>query len=55
VYGLPANPQLSSRNLWPSSGFSVGGALLVGLVGLVSFRNRRLGHVEEEGDQDATV
>jgi formate dehydrogenase iron-sulfur subunit len=55
VYGLPANPQLSSRNFWPSSGFSVGGALLVGLVGLVSFRNRRLGHVEEEGDRDATV
>jgi formate dehydrogenase iron-sulfur subunit len=55
VYGLPANPQLPSRNLWTSSGVSVVGALAVGLLGAISLRNRRLGHSVEEEDRDATV
>ncbi len=55
VYGLPVNPQLPSRNLWPSSGFSIAGAVLIGLAGLVSFRNRGTDHIEQEGDRDATV
>jgi formate dehydrogenase iron-sulfur subunit len=49
VYGLPANPRLPSRNLVPSSVFSAVGAVLVGLVGLLSFRQRRMERVEEEG------
>ncbi len=49
VYGLPANPRLPSRNLVASSVFSGIGAVLVGLVGLLSFRERRMGRVEEEG------
>src|SRR5437879_461250 len=43
VYGLPAAPKLPSRNLVPGSLWSGVGALLVGLVGLVSFRQRRMG------------
>ena len=46
VYGLPAAPKLPSRNLVPGSLWSGLGALLVGLVGLVSFRQRRM---EENG------
>jgi formate dehydrogenase iron-sulfur subunit len=55
VYGLPANPQLPSRNLWTSSGVSVVGALAVGLLGVISLRNRRMVHHVEEEDRDATV
>lgn len=50
VYGLPANPKLPSRNLWPSSLVSMLGAVGVGLLGLISLRNRRLATVEEEVD-----
>ena len=46
VYGLPANPQLPSRNLWTSSGLSIGGAIAVGILGLISFRQRRRGPAE---------
>jgi formate dehydrogenase iron-sulfur subunit len=42
VYGLPEAPRLPSRKLVPSSAFSVLGALVVGLLGLVSFRKRRM-------------
>jgi formate dehydrogenase iron-sulfur subunit len=52
VYGLPANPRLPSRNLWPGSGFSILGALLVGLAGLFNFRKRRM-DARAEGDADA--
>ena len=42
VYGLPADPKMPSRNLFPASMFSGLGALMVGLVGLLSFRQRRM-------------
>jgi formate dehydrogenase iron-sulfur subunit len=42
VYGLPENPRLPSRNLVPSSGFSVLGAAVMGLLGLISFRKKRM-------------
>jgi formate dehydrogenase iron-sulfur subunit len=42
VYGLPENPKLPSRNLWPSSLFSMGGAAVVGLLGFLSFRKDRM-------------
>ncbi|HEV8674597.1 MAG TPA: 4Fe-4S dicluster domain-containing protein, partial [Methylomirabilota bacterium] len=45
VYGLPANPKMPSRNLVPGSLFSGLGAVLVGLVGLLSFRQRRMDEV----------
>jgi formate dehydrogenase iron-sulfur subunit len=41
VYGLPANPQLPSRNLAVSSIFSVASAALVGIAALVGLRGRR--------------
>ena len=43
VYGLPSNPKLPTRNLWKSSIFSVAGAVIMGLVGLVALRRRRVG------------
>jgi formate dehydrogenase iron-sulfur subunit len=42
VYGLPAHPRLPSRNLLAASLWSGLGAVLVGLVGLLSFRQRRM-------------
>lgn len=40
VYGLPPDPKLPSRNLVPGSLFAMLGAIMVGLAGLFSFRNR---------------
>jgi formate dehydrogenase iron-sulfur subunit len=40
IYGLPADPKLPTRNLAGSSLFSALGALLVGLMGVISFRMR---------------
>ena len=51
VYGLPANPRLPSRNLWPASGLSAAGALGVGLLGLVAFRLRRMGYIAGEEEE----
>ncbi len=48
AYGLPADPKLPSRNLWPSSGLSIAGAVGVGLMGLVAFRLRRMGYIAGE-------
>ena len=47
VYGLPPDPKLPTRNLVPASLFSVLGALLAGLIGLVHLRGRRAGEDEE--------
>src|SRR5438552_327860 len=49
VYGLPSNPQLPTRNLWPSSFFSMAGAVVVGALGLLSFRKRRVEQLAQEG------
>ena len=40
VYGLPPDPRLPSRNLKSSSLWSAIGALLVGVLGIISFRTR---------------
>jgi formate dehydrogenase iron-sulfur subunit len=40
VYGLPPEPKLPTRRLQASSWFSVAGAALVGLLGVINFRNR---------------
>ena len=45
VYGLPADPKMPSRNLLSASMFSGLGALVVRLVGLLSFRQRRMHEV----------
>src|SRR5947207_3706884 len=42
VYGLPAQPKLPSRNLASGALFSGVGAVLVGLIGALSFRKRRM-------------
>ena len=47
VYCLPANPKMPSRNLWPSSLFSAGGAAIVGLLGLLSFRKDRMARASD--------
>jgi formate dehydrogenase iron-sulfur subunit len=60
VYGLPSDPKMPSRNLWPGSLFSVAGAAVVGVLGLFSFRQRRMEKARngaapapEEGGGDA--
>jgi formate dehydrogenase iron-sulfur subunit len=40
VYGLPPAPKLPTRNLTPGTVWSMVGAMLVGLVGVINFRNR---------------
>jgi formate dehydrogenase iron-sulfur subunit len=47
VYGLPRDPQLPSRNLFPGSLFSMLGAIVFGLLGLVSLRKRRMDEIAE--------
>ncbi|HEY0736799.1 MAG TPA: 4Fe-4S dicluster domain-containing protein [Herpetosiphonaceae bacterium] len=42
VYGLPSNPKLPSRTVLPSSLWSIGSALAMAVIGLVSFRKRRM-------------
>ncbi len=51
VYGLPENPKMPSRNLWPSSLFSIGGAAVVGLLGLLSFRKDRMARAAQARDE----
>jgi formate dehydrogenase iron-sulfur subunit len=43
VYGLPTDPRLPTRNLRWGSALSAAGALVVGLLGLFSFRERGRG------------
>jgi formate dehydrogenase iron-sulfur subunit len=40
VYGLPPEPKLPTRNLVPSSISAAVGAVLIGLAGIFSLRNR---------------
>jgi len=42
VYGLPAHPQLPSRNLKRSGAFSTASAAVLGLLALVGLRKRRM-------------
>ena len=48
VYGLPPDPKMPTRNLKSASWFSVFGAVLVGLIGIINFRNRGAGVRREE-------
>jgi formate dehydrogenase iron-sulfur subunit len=50
VYGLPVDPKLPTRNLKPASWLSVLGAAVVGLMGVVNFRNRGLAAARREGE-----
>jgi len=47
VYGLPTNPKLPTRNLFVSSLFSTAGAVLVGLLGVLSLRKQRMEEKEQ--------
>jgi formate dehydrogenase iron-sulfur subunit len=49
VYGLPPDPKMPTRNLASASWFSVLGAVLVGLAGIINFRNR--GSRQEDGEE----
>ena len=51
VYGLPVNPKMPSRNLWPSSLLGAGGAAIVGLLGLLSFRRDRMARPADGPDE----
>ena len=50
VYGLPPDPKMPSRNLLPGSVYTVLGAIMVGLAGLFSFRDRGAGDAVESGE-----
>jgi len=53
VYGLPADPQLPSRNVVSGGALSALGAAAMGLVGLVTLRKRRMdGFAEEARGED---
>jgi formate dehydrogenase iron-sulfur subunit len=54
VYGLPEAPKLPTRHLVPSSVLSALGALAMGVIGLVSFRKRRM-DARAAGDDDAAL
>ncbi len=43
VYGLPPDPKMPSRNLKAGSLWSMLGAVVIGLMGVISFRSRRVG------------
>jgi formate dehydrogenase iron-sulfur subunit len=49
VYGLPRSPKLPSKSVLPSSIFSIGSAIAVGLAALFSFRVRRVNQLEGSG------
>jgi formate dehydrogenase iron-sulfur subunit len=40
VYGLPPDPKMPTRNLESGTWFSALGAVLIGLMGVINFRNR---------------
>ncbi len=42
-YGLPSDPRMPSRNLVPASLWSTLGAIMVGLLGIITFRTRGTG------------
>jgi hypothetical protein len=48
VYGLPPDPKMPTRNLKSASLFSMLGAILVGIMGIINFRNRGARLAEEE-------
>jgi formate dehydrogenase iron-sulfur subunit len=48
VYGLPRNPQLPTRRLFPSMIFSTLSAFVLGFFGLLSLRQRRLDESAEQ-------
>jgi formate dehydrogenase iron-sulfur subunit len=50
VYGLPANPKLPTRNLRLSSLFSTAGAILIGLLGIITLRKQRMDEVAASAD-----
>jgi formate dehydrogenase iron-sulfur subunit len=43
VYGLPSDPKMPSLKLRSASWFSALGAVMIGVLGLISFRNRTAG------------
>jgi len=53
VYGLPTNPQLPTRQLFPSSILSTLGALVLGLFGFVSLRKHCIEEIAAKRREDA--
>jgi formate dehydrogenase iron-sulfur subunit len=52
VYGLPSDPRMPTRNLAPSSLWTLLGAVVLGISGLFNFRGRRA-RVEAEREREA--
>src|SRR5881398_2757275 len=47
VYGLPPDPKIPTRNLRSGALFSIFGAILIGVIGILNFRNRGAGDRDE--------
>src|SRR2546425_1185662 len=47
VYRLPPDPKLPTRNLRSGALFSIFGAILIGVIGILNFRNRGAGDRDE--------
>jgi formate dehydrogenase iron-sulfur subunit len=45
VYGLPKEPKLPTRNLKRSSGFAAATAVVIGMLGLIGIRKRRMDEI----------
>jgi len=48
VYGLPSSPKIPKKSVPKSSAFSILSAILVGLAGIFSFRDRRMQAIQRE-------
>jgi formate dehydrogenase iron-sulfur subunit len=48
VYRLPSDPRMPSRNLVPASLWATVGAIMVGLLGIITFRTRATGAASAE-------
>src|SRR5256712_10878979 len=46
-YGLPPDPKLPTRNLRSGPLFSIFGAILISVIGILNFRNRGAGDRDE--------
>jgi formate dehydrogenase iron-sulfur subunit len=53
VYGLPRSPKLPSKTVLPSSLFSIGSAIAMGLAALFSFRVRRVNRLNPDYGEGA--
>ena len=55
VYGLPSKPKLPSRAVMTTNIFSAGMAAVMGVLGMITFRKRRMDQFAEERTRQEEV